>query len=203
MVALSSMHFTSHSSSSESSSCFRPEPNLRFVILCSATRRRAVLLAAWLNRCSSCLLRRSNVATVLSKDSLRAIVCSSRSPTRASVHLPRTNSIVFSISPIFRSSLTFFSLSLSSTMSLAATLLFSQAQNRSFSSLNSFTTLSGLKPRSYISRRDFPVQTRSLATHRSYSDSILARALDKFSAERPDSAGSESSASLPWRTSRN
>lgn len=44
MVALSSVHFTSHSSSSESSSCFRPEPNLHFVILCSATRWRAVLL---------------------------------------------------------------------------------------------------------------------------------------------------------------
>lgn len=142
------MHYTSHSSFPESSSRFRPEPNLRFVILCSAIRRRAVLLAASLSRCSFCLLRRSNVAIVLSTDSLRAVVCSSRSPTRASVHLPRTSSIVFLISQIFRSSLTFFSLSLSSTMSLDTTLPFSQAQNRSFSSLNSFTTLPGLKPMS-------------------------------------------------------
>lgn len=72
---------------------------------------------------------------------------SSRSPTRASVHLPRKNSNFFSISLIFFSSFTFFSLSFNSTMSLAAT-LFSQAENRPFSSLISFTMLSGLKPRS-------------------------------------------------------
>ena len=113
-------------SSSESSSRFLPASRLRLVILCSATRRWAVLLIAWLNRFCACLVWCSSVKAFLSSDSLSVMIFSSRSPIRASVHFLRIDSSVFSASLIC-SSLAGLPLYLSSTMSFAAMVVFSEA----------------------------------------------------------------------------
>ena len=168
------------------------------MIHCSATRRQAVLLAAWLNHCSSCLL--GHCHSCFSNDSFYRLF------------FEVSNSSISPFAPHLLHRLLIFA-----NLSLQLDFLFLEPQfyhvsghnitifpgTKSFLQFSEQFYYSVLKPRSYISWRDFPVQTRSLATYRMYSDSILARALDKFLVERQDSAGSESSASLPRTTSRN
>ena len=75
-------------------------------------------------------------------------------------------------------------------MSFAAMVVFSEAAILSLTSRNSFTTLSGFRLRSYISDRDFPVQTSSFAINLSYSVSMPSRADDRSCAVKTESISS-------------
>lgn len=131
------------------------------------------------------------------------MIFSSRSPIRVSVHFLRIDSSVFSASLICCSSLACLPLYLSSTMSFAAMVVFSEAAILSLTSHNSFTTLSGFRLRSHISDRDFPVQTSSFAINLSYSVSMLSRADDRSCAVKTESISSgitSSHSSSSWIT---